>query len=1030
MRFRKAEFFFVRIIIPVLLVWLMEIHAVTAQHLGYRRYTVDDGLVQSEVVLVFQDSRGFIWTGTKFGVSCFDGSKFVTRFDNLGTLKSSIRFINELSDGSVIAASSTGYAIFAPDGKMSAFKYPVFNSVSIISYWVSKGEAYVAFREGQKILIIKSLDTGPLDVTSSLEQLVMVLKSQKVQSVFYDEQFNCYYILDYAQQVFSFSGNKLKRINIPPSPGFCRGQDGYLYAQVALSDRQSIGSQVLDSADTYLKQPVGTGHRIYRLKGSECLAILEFKTSKPLEFANFVVSKTGKIIVADHSAGKVLFFNHGTNTSAKLDFNFLSSMFIDDENTLWMGTANGLMHIYPEYFINFTQEESLYPDTQSVLCDRNGTIWAASFEYGLQFYQKGKFVKKMDKNLIRSELPRYFFPGSRVDHLGRIHFCINPYFTMIWDGDKMELGKNCPKVASMFFYDDTVSGKYYYGCDAGLAEQLYGKDSFMVYPVFPGNTTASKIVSIVRASDGKLMLGGFKALITYDGLTFEKLPNSVHPDITGANAMEKDIKGNIWIGNGNGLYFYNNKEFLKIKNEYFNDLVLSLQLIDSTKLLIGGIRGIGILDLVHYYRSGKIRIRYFDKNNGFLGGECQQNCISKDHEGFYWIGASNGIVRLDAGAVPYETPAPRVYLSKAYTYDERLDWKPLSISDFAKRELELSYDNNNIRFEFTGISFSSPGNLEFSYKLEGFDQHWSISTTDRKVSYTNLPPGKFIFKVKACSDAGVWSEKAAEFRVTSTPAFWQTWYFYLFVFLTIVALMILGISHFLSRRNRILREHIEDERRFAELQFKTLRNQLAPHFVFNALNAIGSSIYQDDKEKSYDFLQRFATLIRSTLVNADKTYRTLNEEVEFVRNYLDLEKFRFENKFDYAISMHDSVNPNVQVPKMIIQTFAENAVKHGLVQKTGKGMLSIMLESEQDYLTIIIEDNGIGRSESMKYNTGSTSKGMEIITEFIALFNRFNEKKVHFEVTDIPGNSGEIAGTRVIIKLPIVFTYNSITKPT
>jgi LytS/YehU family sensor histidine kinase len=252
----------------------------------------------------------------------------------------------------------------------------------------------------------------------------------------------------------------------------------------------------------------------------------------------------------------------------------------------------------------------------------------------------------------------------------------------------------------------------------------------------------------------------------------------------------------------------------------------------------------------------------------------------------------------------------------------------------------------------------------------------------------------------------------------------HTWLFAL-----ILGLIVSGIIIYSVRRTRLIRERLENERRFAELQFKSLRNQLAPHFVFNALNAIGSSIYQDDKERAYDFLQQFSTLIRSTLVHADKTFRTLNEEIEFVRNYLDLERFRFENRFEYKFDIQEGIDPAIPVPKMIIQTFAENSIKHGLLNRQGKGFLSIVIITENEFLKIIVEDNGIGRLQSEQLKSGSTGKGMDIIAEFITLFNKFNEKKIQFKINDILSDSGTVAGTRVMIQLPVNFTYNSIQKP-
>jgi len=1016
-----------RISLQVFLIWVLVFNSASAQHLGYKRYTTDDGLSQSEVVSIFQDSRGFLWVGTKFGVSRFDGNKFVTRFDSLGVLKSAIRFIEEFPDGSVFTSSFSGYAVFKPNGQMTSYKYPDYNSTSTILSWSDKGRIYLLFDRNHEINIIEATLTGPVNVTGSFAKLVAALKQFEIRNLSFDEKFNCFYITDMNQSTYSFFHNTVVKLNIPPCFQYTHGHDGYIY-QLSTINRENI-KDLSGSVNTDFRSitSIGPDHGLFKLKGDQVEKVCEMHSSKPnhLRFAN--IAESGKIVIPDTDDGTMHYFYQGKKNMAKLDFDGLASMYTDDEGTLWMGTANGLIHVFSENFINFSAEEGLFPNIQTVVADSTGKIWMGSYESGLQYVENSRIYKKGIENISKPNHPMNFYPGGSLDHLGRVHFCISLFNVMIWDGLKMQLNTNWPIGSTYCFYDDTASRKYFYGSDLGLVEQLYGQEKYKSYPVFPGNSNASRIVSIIRAKTGELLLGGFKNLIIYDGKTFNKFPNPRHPDIPGANAMAKDNRGNIWIGNGNGIYLYNNKIFKKIENDHFNDLVLSLQCIDSTKLLIGGIRGIGILDLNKFYQSAELSIRYFDKNNGFIGGECQQNCITRDQSGFYWIGASNGVVKLDAASIPLANPAPRVYLENIFNNNKRLEWNLISVSDFDKGEIELSYLDNNVRFEFTGICFSAPDNLKFSYILEGFDKQWSKPATDRNVSYTNLPPGSYTFKVRASNDSGVWSETNAEFKVIATAALWQRWYFNLFALILVSVLVLAGISYFMARRNRSIREHLDGERRFAELQFKTLRNQLAPHFIFNALNAIGSSIYQNDKEKSYDFLQRFATLIRSTLVHADKTYRTLNEEIDFVKNYLDLEKFRFENKFDYKIVTEPGISPDILVPKMIIQTFAENAVKHGLVQRSGKGLLTIQLNSENDYLKIKIEDNGIGRIESMKYNTGSTGKGMEIIREFIALFNRFNEKKIHFDVSDVSGEQGEISGTIVIIKLPVDYTYNSIT---
>ena len=1028
MKLPKPELIYFRIPFLVILACLFLVHVGVAQHLGYKRFTVDDGLAQSEVVAMFQDSRGFIWVGTKFGVSKFDGNTFVTRFDSLGILKSAVRNINELADGSVIATSAFGYVIFETNGNIKAFKYPGLNSNHTYIPWVQDGKAFVLSRNKEEIHFLEASPKGPVNVDKNYIGLLSALKKLKFKDFIFDQKFNSFYIFDSAYSMNVFTNGKLIKQKIHGPIQFVKGRNGYLYA---ISNKQNPTQEKLLQSNTAfasLYAKYGVVNEIYRLEGTTYTKLdFEFHSMDPLVSPMITVDKTGKISIVDQAADCVHFFHNGIETSSKLEFYGLSSLMSDREGTLWLGTANGLMHVFPEYFTNFSDQEGLFPNIQSLQCDKRGVIWAGSYELGLQYYKNGRFVKHEIAALKGSNVRMYFYPGSRNDFQGSVHFPVSPFFSMKWDGSTMDIDKKWPLAATFYFYDDTISKRHFYGSDLGLAEKKYGETAFKIHPVFIGSNSG-RIVSIMRTTNNKYFLGGFKALNIYDA---ENPDNFSHPQpagIPGANAMEMDHKGNIWIGNSNGLYFYDNKKFNKIRNEYFNDLVLSLQSIDSTKLLIGGIKGIGILDLVEYYKNGNIRILYFDKNNGFIGGECQQNCITRDQDGNCWIGASNGIVKLDVKAIPANNTAPKVYISHVYTNNIKLDWYPISINEFGKGEVVLNHSNNNIKFEFTGICFSASGKIKFSFKLEGFDNHWSEASADRNISYTNLPPGKYLFKVRVCKAAGIWSDQIAEFKVVVHAAFWQLWYFYLIVLVFFAGLITAGVFLFLSRRTRILNQKGELERRFAELQFKTLRNQLEPHFIFNALNAIGSSIYQNDKEKSYDFLQRFAILIRATLLHADKTYRTLKEEIDFVRNYLDLEQFRFENKFQYEIHIQEGINFETLVPKMIIQTFAENAVKHGLVQKNGKGLLSISISSDEGFMLISIEDNGIGRDAAHKLESNSTGMGLAIMEEYIALFNRFNENKIHLLINDKLDGSGKIAGTLVTIKLPNNFTFNSITK--
>ena len=211
----------------------------------------------------------------------------------------------------------------------------------------------------------------------------------------------------------------------------------------------------------------------------------------------------------------------------------------------------------------------------------------------------------------------------------------------------------------------------------------------------------------------------------------------------------------------------------------------------------------------------------------------------------------------------------------------------------------------------------------------------------------------------------------------------------------------------------------ETKQQITELQLKTIRNQMEPHFTFNALNSIASIIYDGDKEIAYQYLIKISKLIRTTLEDADNITRTLGEEIEFVTNYLELQKFRFGDKIDSKIIVDDKVKLKCVIPKMLIQIYAENAVKHGLIHKPNGGLLKIELKSESDYLIVEVEDDGIGRERAKEIGSRSTGKGQQIMQQYYSLFNATSKTKIKHKIIDLKDKEGNAIGTKVIIKVPV-----------
>lgn len=207
-----------------------------------------------------------------------------------------------------------------------------------------------------------------------------------------------------------------------------------------------------------------------------------------------------------------------------------------------------------------------------------------------------------------------------------------------------------------------------------------------------------------------------------------------------------------------------------------------------------------------------------------------------------------------------------------------------------------------------------------------------------------------------------------------------------------------------------------------ELEMLALRAQMNPHFIFNCLSSINRYILINNTEAASSYLTKFSRLIRMALQHSEKSMITLEKELEMLRHYLDLERLRFKNAFDYSITFINTIDAaTIFVPPLILQPFAENAIWHGLMHKKGGGHLDIALSIEDKILTGIITDNGIGRSEAALLNSKTAEKdksmGMKITVERLALLNKTIDQQSFFDIKDIKDKKGNTSGTRVELKI-------------
>ncbi|WP_255075619.1 PAS domain S-box protein [Lacihabitans sp. CCS-44] len=208
---------------------------------------------------------------------------------------------------------------------------------------------------------------------------------------------------------------------------------------------------------------------------------------------------------------------------------------------------------------------------------------------------------------------------------------------------------------------------------------------------------------------------------------------------------------------------------------------------------------------------------------------------------------------------------------------------------------------------------------------------------------------------------------------------------------------------------------------YSELELRALQMQMNPHFIFNALNSIQSYIINKEEQMANVYLTKFAALIRQFLDSSRSKYISLDEEIANLKLYVELEKLRFENKFDYVFEFDPKVNKYNEIPTMLLQPFIENAINHGLRYKSSKGLLRVSFLDNDKNILVRIEDNGVGRKAAEKIkllsSQGYKSQGLKITTDRIANYNKLNLENIEYKISDLLENSENI-GTLVEIYFP------------
>ncbi|MGV6827868.1 MAG: sensor histidine kinase, partial [Flavobacteriales bacterium] len=215
------------------------------------------------------------------------------------------------------------------------------------------------------------------------------------------------------------------------------------------------------------------------------------------------------------------------------------------------------------------------------------------------------------------------------------------------------------------------------------------------------------------------------------------------------------------------------------------------------------------------------------------------------------------------------------------------------------------------------------------------------------------------------------------------------------------------------------------EKQNKDSELKALKAQMNPHFIFNALNSIQEYIVLNKKNKASDYLGKFADLIRNYLNHSNTGKISLQEEIENLQRYLELECLRFEEELQCAFNVDPNINTEeVEIPTMLIQPYIENALKHGLLHRKTNRVLNISFSKKDDIISCVVEDNGVGRKKSKEIQEKRASLHQSFASkateERLKLLNFNKKKKIGVQIEDLYNEKNQAIGTRVTISIPIL----------
>jgi hypothetical protein len=523
-----------------------------------------------------------------------------------------------------------------------------------------------------------------------------------------------------------------------------------------------------------------------------------------------------------------------------------------------------------------------------------------------------------------------------------------------------------------------------------------------------------RVIALAQHPDGTVYSGSLDGIYTYSGDTLRHVEGRdplLYDRVTSLCFSGDSL---LWVGTpSDGVYIYDGK---KVLGHITTTKYLGYHGAICRRVVAGRPGEVWVatnygINKIKYHTGDSLmidNITPLNMTDGLLSDDVNDILV---RDSLIYVGTSHGLTILNENLMMNTAPIP-IYLSSI-----RINDKDSNIHDGL---YQLPYWQNNLKIEYIGVSLPAAGYLRYQYRLLGSGSDKWETTTNTSIEFRSLSAGDYTFEAVVLDKFGNRSKSVARVQFKITPAYYKTVWFWALIIALILA------AGFYIIRNRFLRQQRQYQKeqslnnKIIELEQQALKAQMNPHFIFNCLTAVQHFVNREDLYSANMYLSNFAKLIRKTLDLSGEQYISLDKEVAYLQNYVQLEKMRFQEKFQYTIDVAEDIDQySVQIPPMLLQPIIENAIRHGLRNKeTDTGLLKITFTQRGDKIICTIDDNGVGMKKAKELKTTMhveyQSKGMSLTQSRIQAINMISDKKITIEIKDKYDNN-EAAGTLFIL---------------